>query len=144
MAPKAADRPWAIRFFLRHTDDDPNGSCPAEEFLDGCPRKVARTLTAILQGVAEAPPPAFSGGGMWEAMHGDMAGYYEARTRGPDRRLYRLYCLLERETPGHQGPSLLVITGLSKPNETEFRPADYARVRELGDEYRRRIPRNLV
>ena len=34
-------------------------------------------LMAILDAVAEAPPPQFSGGGQWEAMHGDMGGYYE-------------------------------------------------------------------
>lgn len=81
---------------------------------------------------------------MWEAMHGDMAGYYEARTRGPDRRLYRLYCLLERQAPGLEGPSIIVITGLSKPNEAGFRRADYSQVRELGDEYRRGVPRNVA
>lgn len=115
MPPKAGEKPWSIRFFRRHKEDDPDELCPGEAFLDACPKKVARTLIAILQGVAAAPPPSFSGGGMWEAMRGEMAGFYEARTRGPDRRLYRLYCILERETPGHDGPSLVVITGLSKP-----------------------------
>lgn len=91
-----------------------------------------------------APPPSFSGGGMWEAMHDEMAGYYEARTRGPDRRLYRLYCILEREEPGLRYPSLVVIAGLAKPNETSFRDADYARVRRLGEEYRRRTPRSVL
>lgn len=35
----------------------------------------------------------FAGGGQWQAMHGEMAGYFEARTRGPRKRLYRLFCL---------------------------------------------------
>src|SRR5579884_1327991 len=43
---------------------------------------------------------------MWEAMHGAMRGFYEARTRGPDRRLYRLVCVLEREAPGIDRPSI--------------------------------------
>ena len=77
-------------------------------------------------------------------MHDEMAGYYEARTRGPDRRLYRLFCVLEREAPGLGRPSIVVIAGLSKPNETAFRPADYALVRDLGNEYRRRAPRSVV
>ena len=33
-------------------------------------------LAAILKAVADAPPMKFAGGGQWEAMHGDMAGFY--------------------------------------------------------------------
>jgi len=36
----------------------------------------------VLDAVAEAPPPAFSGGGKWEAMHDEMAGFYEVRIQG--------------------------------------------------------------
>jgi len=31
----------------------------------------------VLEAVTTAPPPSFSGGGKWEAMHDDMAGYFE-------------------------------------------------------------------
>lgn len=55
---------------------------PALEFLDGLPSKVAAEIHAVLDAVAAAPPPSFSGGGKWEAMHGDMAGYYEVRVQG--------------------------------------------------------------
>lgn len=79
--------PWQIVFFKRHPDDDPGESRPGKVFLAACPKKVAQKLGTILRAVAAAPPPQFSGGGMWEAMHGEMVGYYEARTRGPDRRL---------------------------------------------------------
>lgn len=71
---------------------------------------------------------------MWEAMHGNLRGFYEARTRGPDRRLYRLFCILDQGTAGLDGPTVVVITGLSKPAGTAFTAADYARVRRLGDE----------
>lgn len=135
---------WEVVVFQRHADDDLDERCPAEGFLARCPASVATDLIAIIDAVAAAPPPQFTGGGMWEAMHGSMRGYYEARTRGPDRRLYRLYCLLERDAPGLDGPSLVVIAGLSKPNNSAFTEADYARIRRLGDEYRRRIPRNVV
>jgi len=40
-----------------------DGSVPAIEFLDGCPVKVAANLLAVLDAVAEAPPPQYSGGG---------------------------------------------------------------------------------
>lgn len=81
---------------------------------------------------------------MWEVMRGSMRDFYEARTRGPDRRLYRLFCILEREATGLDGPSIVVIDSLSMPNHTAFTEADYARVRRLGDEYRRRTPRSVV
>lgn len=135
---------WDIKLFQRHSNDDPNQSCPAEEFFDACPDSVAADLIAIVEAVAAGPPPQFRGGGMWEAMHGAMRGVYEARTRGPDRRLYRLFCLLEREAPGLDNPTVVLLCGLSKPHGTAFTDTDYAEVRALRDEYVRRIPRNLV
>jgi hypothetical protein len=135
---------WDIKLFQRHPEDDPARSCPAEEFLNECPDSVAADLIAIIDAVAAGPPPQFRGGGMWEVMHGTMKGYYEARTRGPDRRLYRLFCLLEREAPGLDRPTLVLICGLSKPHRSAFSEADYGRVRALGDEYRRRLPRSVV
>ena len=73
--------PWAVKVFVRHRDDDPQESCPAEEFLvRACPESVSDDLEAIIDAVAESPPPQFTGGGMWEAMHGDMAGVL----RSPD------------------------------------------------------------
>lgn len=143
--PSAANRmPWTVRFFRRHRDDDPAESFPGLVFLASSPDKVRRTLLSILQAVATAAPPSFSGGGMWEAMHGEMAGYFEARTHGPDHRLYRLFCLLEREVPSLDRPAVVVIDGLSKPVGTALATNDYARVRELGEEYRGRTPRNLM
>lgn len=50
-------------------------------------------MVAVLHAVAEAPPPAYSGGGYWEAMHDDMSGYFEVRMDGPSRTHYRLFCL---------------------------------------------------
>jgi hypothetical protein len=136
--------PWDVRVFQRHRDDDPQERCPAEEFLDECPDSVRDDLIAIIDAVAASPPPQFTGGGMWEAMHGLMGGFYEARTRGPDRRLYRLFCVLEREAPGLHGPSIVVIDGLSKPVGTAITSGDYARIKALGDEYRRRVPRRAL
>jgi hypothetical protein len=34
-------------------------------------------MAAVLTAVAAAPPHRFSGGGYWEAMHGEMTGYCE-------------------------------------------------------------------
>jgi hypothetical protein len=135
---------WDIKVFQRHRDDDPSESCPAEQFFAACPTSVAADLIAIIDAVAASPPPQFTGGGMWEAMHGRMRGFYEARTRGPDRRLYRLFCMLEREAPGLDGPAIVVINGLSKPNNSAFTDDEYGEIHRLGEEYRRRSPRSVV
>jgi hypothetical protein len=46
------------------------------------PVKVRATMRAVLVAVAEAPPHRFAGGGCWEAMKGDMAGWFEVRVDG--------------------------------------------------------------
>ena len=137
-------QPWAVKLFRRHKTDDAAESCPARDFLKSAPKRVATHLFAIIDAVAASPPPQFSGGGMWEAMRGSMAGFYETRTRGPDRRLYRLFCVLEQQAPGLSEPTIVVITGNSKPVGSKFSAAEYAQIRALGDEYRRRSPRNVI
>lgn len=139
----AAKNPWSIRFFQRHRNDDPAQTVPGAVFLESCPTGVRADLAAIVKAVAEAPPMRFAGGGQWQAMHGDMAGMYEARTRGPRKRLYRLFCVLERDPPGLPGPSLVIVTGMDKSNESSFSEADYRRVRRLRDEYETRTPRSI-
>lgn len=65
-------------------------------------------MQAVLEAVAEAPPPAFSGGGKWEVMHDDMTGFYEVRVRGADRRNHRFFCILERDADDLGGSSIVV------------------------------------
>jgi hypothetical protein len=55
--------PLLIHFFQRQINDDPHAAAPAMEFLDSLPAKVAAEINAIVDAVAKAPPPAFSGGG---------------------------------------------------------------------------------
>jgi transcriptional regulator with XRE-family HTH domain len=66
--------PWAVVYYLT-----PEGTAPALEFLDTCPGTIDAQFTAVLDAVAAAPPPRFSGGGKWEAMHGAMGGWHEIR-----------------------------------------------------------------
>jgi hypothetical protein len=131
--------------YFRDLDD----SIPAVEFLDSC-AKVQHKFLAALAAVAEGPPPQFSGGGMWEAMHGSMGGYYEVRTQGPGREQFRLFCILDNgptemldklELPR---PAIAVITGLRKPVATLFGESEYRGVRELGDRYKSQIPRRIA
>jgi Txe/YoeB family toxin of Txe-Axe toxin-antitoxin module len=124
---------------------------PAEAFLDACPAKVEATILAVLEAVRAAPPPAFSGGGKWEAMHGSMGGYYEIRVTGPGRRHYRVFCLLDNGSDeelaqrGFEGPQIAVINGMVKDHMTEFSDAGYRRnVRDLGDDYLGTLPRRIA
>src|ERR1700689_1236227 len=116
---------WLIHFF-QHEDDDQARSTPTIEFLETLPDKVAAEIQAVLEAVAGAPPPAFSGGGKWEAMHGDMAGFYEVRVQGGGAN-HRLFCLLERTAEDLGGPSIVCVGGLSKPVRTAADPRGYKR-----------------
>ncbi len=138
--------PWRVHFFQRHVGDDPTRTVPALEFLRACPTKVEAMIVAVVKAVADAPPPAFSGGGKWEAMHGEMSGFYEVRVDGPKRRHYRLFCILERDgaTAGLGGPSIVLLTGREKPFMTVLSAKEYAEVKALGAEYRKRIPRSIM
>jgi hypothetical protein len=138
--------PWLVHFFQRHRQDDPDESVPGRTFLDSCPVAVAAKLIAIVRAVADAPPPVFSGGGKWEAMHADMSGFYEARADGPGREHFRLFCLLDRHGTevGLGGASLVIITGARKPFLTAFSETAYAEVHALGAEFSGRVPRSVV
>ena len=101
-------------------------------------------MKAVLVAVATSPPKRFAGGGYWEAMKGDMTGWFEVRVNGPKRHHYRLFCRLDYEAVGLDKPQLVVIDGNDKPFQTELSAADYAAVRTLGDEYLARNPRSLA
>jgi hypothetical protein len=137
--------PWAVVYFQAL-----DGRVPALVFLDECPGKIEAEFTAVLDAVAAAPPPRFSGGGKWEAMHDAMSGWYEIRITGPGREQFRLYCLLENATAGELArrglprPAIAVITGMRKPWRTTFSERDYLRVRGLGDDYKRSYPRRIA
>ena len=129
--------PWLIHFFERHKDDDSELAVPAVDFLESVPPKVAAEIHAVLGAVAAAPPPSFSGGGKWEAMHGDMSGYFEVRVQGGGMN-HRLFCVLERDAEDLGGSSIVCIDGLSKAPRTAAQPRDYMRVKRYGDEFRKR------
>ena len=107
------------------------------EFLDSIPAKVAAEIHAVLDAVAAAPPPSFSGGGKWEAMHDDMAGYFEVRVQGGGMN-HRLFCVLERDAEDLGGSSIVCIDGFSKAPRTAAHPRDYRRVMRYGAEFRKR------
>jgi hypothetical protein len=137
--------PWSIIYYKA-----PDGTVPALNFLSGCPSTLDAQFAAVLDAVAAAPPPQFSGGGKWEAMHGTMSGFYEIRLSGPRREQFRVFCLLENGTNeelarrGLRRPAIAVITGMRKPWRTTFSDGDYRRVRELGTEHQQNHPRRIA
>jgi hypothetical protein len=92
--------------------------------------------------VATAPPGRFAGGGYWEAMRGDMRGFYEIRADF-QKLHYRLICLLDYEAIGSAAPLLVIVAGLSKPIGTTIKPAIYADVRRCGEQYLSANPRTV-
>jgi len=135
-----------IAYFERHKDDDPDCHMPARDFLSNeCPPNVRIKLQNILIAVAKAPPKKFAGGGAWEAMSGDMNGWFEVRVDGPPSRThFRLFCLIDYDAIGESEPLLVVVTGMKKRFRTTFNSSDYAKVRILGDEYLKRNPRSTA
>jgi hypothetical protein len=83
-------------------------------------------------------------------MHGNMGGYYEIRLTGPGRRQYRLFCLLDNGSSaellqrGFNQPQIAVLTGMVKRIATRFSDRDYAKVRSLGGEYLKQLPRRIA
>lgn len=147
-APLDRSPPWDVIYYK--TKPGASGKIPAIEFLGNCPASIDAQFQAVLDAVASAPPPSFSGGGKWEAMHGDMGGYYEIRIDGPGREHFRLFCQLENGTDeelrerGLKKPAVAVLTGMRKPFKTTFSDRDYASVRRIGDSHRSRRPRCIA
>lgn len=134
MTQTTTPEPWRIHFFRRSGPGQTPGSTPAKAFLDDIPQQCAAEIHAVLNAVAAAPPPAFSGGGKWEAMHGEMAGFYEVRVRCGGLN-HRLFCRLERNAPNLGGPSIVCIGGFSKKPRSAAHARDYKGIKQFAVEF---------
>ena len=112
------------------------------DFFNTLPAKVKAKLSSILIAVASAPPGKFAGGGYWEAMHGQMRGFYEVRADF-QKSHFRLICLLDYEALTSAGPLLVIVAGLSKPIGTLIKPEIYADVKNSGARYLSTNPRAI-
>ena len=106
--------PHDVVFFRRHPADDLQESEPGRLALNSWPSLVRAKARAVLAAVAAAPPHRFSGGGYWEAMKGQMAGWFEVRIDGRD-----------------------------KPFKSTISAGEYSKVKALGAEYFSRNPRSI-
>lgn len=130
---------WQIEFFK----DPRSGRVPGREFLDEIPDEPAAELLATLKAVEGTRPPfAFRGGARWQAMHGDMSGWFEARDKHR-KLLYRLFVRLDREAPGLSHRTIVVVDGGAKPNETAFTEQFYAERRAQWEIYEQSNPRSV-
>lgn len=132
---------WHIVFF-RRTDVDATPPVPALDFLMSIPDNALAEIMATLDAVAEGPPPRFRGGLRYMAMRGDLAHFHEVRTKHQNQ-LYRVFVLEDAKAPGLPGPSLALIQGAVKDNETAFSTTFYKDVKTLGDEYLDSVPRSV-
>jgi len=135
--------PWDIVYV-----QDVDGTAPGLDYLTRLPVKVRARVDAVLDAVAAAPPPSFSGGGFWEAMHAPMTDYHEVRVRGDipggAKMNFRVFCYLDRAGPGLPGPAIAIVAGITKPLRTAIAPADYADVKRIAERYRATSPRRIV
>ncbi len=139
-----------IVYFKRHAGDDQTERSPGRDALNSWPEGVRAKVRAVVVAVAAAPPSRFSGGGYWEAMHNDMAGWFEIRVDGPKREHFRLFCLLDYDAVNDpitkapvDTPYLVIVDGRRKGFRTTLPESEYAKIRALGAEYRRRNPRSI-
>jgi hypothetical protein len=72
-------------------------------------------------------------------MKREMAGFFEVRVSGNNkagkRMNHRLFCVLVRDDPALGGSAIVCIGGLSKEPREGADPSDYARIRQLRDEF---------
>ena len=141
LRPNRRELRHSIVFFAvdssKSIDLDPFG------FLAACHPRVRARLMVYLLAVADAPPLRFAGGGYWQAMHGEMTGWFEVRTDGPDKFHYRLFCRLDYEALNFDEPLLVVIAGMKKKFRTTISERDYVRIKALGERYFDNNPRML-
>ncbi|MFD4431328.1 hypothetical protein [Nocardia sp. NPDC058497] len=118
------------------------GKLPGRDYIEALPAKARAKAKAALIAVAAAPPKRFSGGGYWEAMHGEMTGWFEIRCDSRPLH-YRIFCRLDYEAIGRDKPLLVVVGGLTKAYGTTFSRAEYQTIRDLGAEYSATNPRSV-
>lgn len=129
--------PYRVVFYSPDSNSLPLG----EEYLNSCPRGIRGRFLTLLVAISEAPPFRFSGGGFWEAMHGEMTGWFEIRIDSTKSKHYRLFCVLDHEAVNYEERLLVVITERTKKYRTTLEPNEYRKIKKLGVEYFSQNPR---
>jgi hypothetical protein len=133
------------------------GDRPAVEYLtdEAMPDTVRRELLVTIAAVTTMGPPRFpTSTPRWSIMRKDktkgagsvdMSGICEARDKHA-KLLYRLFCIIDRDAPDHglAAPSLVLLSGTTKPDNTAVPISEYQLVDRYRNDYRatHRIAKN--
>lgn len=131
--------PFRVVFFAPESEKVP----PGIDYLDSCSAAIRGRFLALLVEIANAPPFRFRGGGLWEAMHGDMTGWFEVRVNFNRASHHRLFCVLDHQAKNYEERLLVVITGRTKKHSTTLKGSEYRKIKKLGDEYFSQNPRSI-
>jgi hypothetical protein len=134
------------------------GDRPAIEYLiaDVMPDAVRRELLETVAAVTKMAPPRYpTSTPRWKIMHKDkkkgakgvdMSGICEARDKHA-KLLYRLFCVIDRDATQHglAAPSLVLLSGVTKPDHAVVPSSEYQLVDQYRNDYRatHRIARDV-
>lgn len=133
------------------------GNRPAVDYLtdEAMPDAVRQELLVTIAAVTKMGPPRFpTSTPRWSIMRKDktkgagsvdMSGICEARDKHA-KLLYRLFCVIDRDAPDHglAAPSLVLLSGTTKPASTVVPISEYQLVDDYRKDYRatRRIAKD--
>ena len=124
-----------------------DGEAPALAWLMSLPKPRREQLLAWAETVRGWPegPYAFPPGLMWQPMHDEAAGCFELRDEH-DKRLYRLFCVIDRKATenGLSHPVVCYLDGATKPVDAALPKATYVRLGTLRREYLTVSPRRIL
>ena len=86
-------------------------------------------FSAIVTAVCNAPTGSFSGGGYWQALHGELRGLFEIRFQGKSPWLYRFFCAVNSREA-----CLYIFAGARKKKGEKLTTRTYAEVLSLAEE----------
>jgi hypothetical protein len=129
--------------------ETPAGDRPAVDYLtdEAMPDTVRRELLVTIAAVTKMGPPRFpTSTPRWRIMRKDktkgagsvdMSGICEARDKHA-KLLYRLFCIIDRDAPDHglAAPSLVLLSGTTKPDNTVVSISEYQLVDDYRNDYR--------
>ena len=125
----------------------PSGESPALTWLLRLPKARREQLLAWAETIRRWPegPYAFPPGPMWQPLHDEAAGCFEIRDEH-DKRLYRLFCVIDRKATEHglTYPVVCYLDGATKAVGTTLPRSTYVRLGALRREYLATSPRWIL
>lgn len=127
MAGRRSERVFDVEFYER-----PDGTQPAEAYIDSLPEQVLPRLFAFVDDVAENWPLTRSPGPEWQPLHAPATGTHEVRMRS-GKTLYRLFANLDGARR-----RVVLLDGATKQIEEALLGATYRKIAEMAVDYMKR------